>query len=55
MTEYSERVYLSHCPICDSSVVVDEEVGYRCPECMWDESVEMDGDKEWVIPDERGD
>jgi hypothetical protein len=34
---------------------MNEAVGYRCPNCGWDESFELDDDEEWIVPDDRGD
>jgi predicted RNA-binding Zn-ribbon protein involved in translation (DUF1610 family) len=48
--EYTER-----CPICDDRLDRNKQVGYYCPNCGWDESVELEDDEVWVAPDERGD
>jgi uncharacterized Zn finger protein (UPF0148 family) len=45
---------LSRCPVCDSPLELDEEGGYACPRCGWDESTELEEDETWILPDDRG-
>ena len=47
--------YASRCPVCDSPLELDEERGYSCPRCGWDESTGLDEDEVWIIPDELDD
>ena len=47
--------YTSRCPVCDSPLHLDEDIGYVCPHCGWNESVEVEEDDVWIIPDDRGD
>jgi anaerobic ribonucleoside-triphosphate reductase len=46
--------YTSRCPVCDSLLVLDEDRGYLCPHCGWDESVDLTDQDTWIIPDDRG-
>jgi Zn finger protein HypA/HybF involved in hydrogenase expression len=55
MSELDENKYTSRCPICDSPLHLDEDTGYRCPNCGWDASFELDDEEEWIIPDDQGD
>ena len=54
MSEMTDYAYASHCPVCDGFLEMDEVVGYICPDCGWDASVELD-DEVWIVPDDRGD
>ena len=47
--------YTSRCPVCDSPLDLDEDVGYFCSHCGWDESSELEKDETWIIPDDQGD
>lgn len=47
--------YTSRCPVCDGLLDLDEEIGYSCPHCGWNESFELHEDDVWVIPDEHSD
>ena len=44
----------SYCPICDNPLKLDEDGGYFCPYCGWDESADPEEDEVWIVPD-RGD
>jgi hypothetical protein len=46
---------LARCPVCDSPLELDEERGYACPRCGWDESTGLEEDETWVVPADRGD
>ena len=54
MSEMTDYAYASHCPVCDGLLEMDEVVGYICPDCGWDVSVELDDEEEWIVPDDRG-
>jgi hypothetical protein len=45
---------LSRCPICDSPLKIDQERGYVCPHCGWDESAWLEEDEPWIVPNDRG-
>jgi Zn finger protein HypA/HybF involved in hydrogenase expression len=44
--------YLSRCPVCDSPLELDQERGYTCPQCGWDESAALEDDV-WIVPEDR--
>ena len=54
MSEMTDYESASYCPVCDSLLEIDQVVGYRCPDCGWDASVELDDEEEWIVPDDRG-
>ena len=45
---------LSRCPICDSPLKLDEERGYACPHCGWDESAWLEEDEPWIVSNDQG-
>ena len=45
----------SRCPICGSLLELDEERGYSCPDCGWDECAGLENGEVWIVPGERGD
>lgn len=45
----------THCPICEGLLELDEDGGYFCPYCGWDESADPDEDEVWIVPDRGGD
>ena len=55
MSEIDERRYVSHCPICDSPLERDDQAGYRCPSCGWDETFDLERDDLWLTPSDAGD
>ena len=38
-----------HCPICNNLLEVDEDGGYFCPYCGWDESADQEDDAVWIV------
>lgn len=40
--------YLSYCPVCGSALRLDEERGYYCSECGWDEASETEEEEVWI-------
>jgi Zn finger protein HypA/HybF involved in hydrogenase expression len=46
--------YTSRCPVCDGLLELDENRGYCCPHCGWDESRELQYGDVWIVPDDRG-
>jgi hypothetical protein len=53
MSEETNDMYRSHCPICDDLLEIDQDVGYVCPNCGWDASFELDAKETWIVPDDR--
>ena len=39
----------SHCPICENLLKLDEDGGYFCPYCGWDESSDPQADEVWIM------
>ena len=33
---------LSRCPVCDNPLELDQERGYTCPHCGWDEATDLE-------------
>ena len=46
---------MSHCPVCGHSLGLDQERGYYCPRCGWDESAEMEDRDVWIMSRDRDD
>jgi hypothetical protein len=46
--------YTSRCPVCDGRLDLDEDIGYVCPHCGWNEAAELE-DNVWIVPGDRGD
>ena len=50
----SER-HTSRCPVCNGELQLDEDRGYFCPRCGWDEPSEDAEAEVWIVPEDRGD
>jgi Zn finger protein HypA/HybF involved in hydrogenase expression len=46
--------FTSRCPVCDSPLKLDEDGGYSCPACGWDETSALEDDV-WIVPGGRDD